>query len=64
VFGKVFNFFQNGQKINVQNKKAQIFYEKVVTCDHKLILWSGDRKNNFKFVMILFFSENYFLPLI
>jgi hypothetical protein len=34
VFGKVFKFFQNGQKINVQNQKAQILYEKGVFCEH------------------------------
>ena len=42
-------------KKNVQKKKAQIFYEKIVNCDHKKILTSRYKKNNFYFVTINFY---------
>jgi len=50
---KCFNFFKMDKK-NVQKKKAWIFYEKIVNCDHNEKLSSGHRKNNFQFVMIFF----------
>ena len=50
---KYFNFLKMDKK-NVQKKKAQIFYEKCVSCDDKKFLTSHHKKNNFHFVTINF----------
>ena len=42
-------------KKNVQFSKTQIFYGKLVDCDHNEKLWCGNQKNNFNFVMIKFY---------
>jgi hypothetical protein len=37
-----------------KNGNFQFQHVKKLICDDKLILWSGDRKNNFDFVTIKF----------
>jgi hypothetical protein len=42
-----------------KNQNLKYFSQKEGRCDHKLILWSGHQKNNFKIVSITFFGQNW-----
>jgi len=38
-----------------KNEKSKYKPAKKLFCEHNRILWSGDRKNNFHFVIVKFF---------
>jgi len=50
---KCFSFFKMDKK-NVQILFSRIFYAKVVNCDDKKKLTCGNKKNNLKFVTLIF----------
>ena len=52
---KVFSLFDFGHFFCPFLKNQNTFLKKPKLCDHILILWSGHRKNNAKFVTIIFF---------